>query len=253
MSFLTYAPRIGFRNIAILFFLKLAILSDIHSNLEALTEVLRVISSRDVDATYCLGDVVGYGADPATCVNLVRAHCTATVLGNHDEAVATGNGLKSLPRDARKAALHNRTQLSEEHLSYLAGLPLTLEADACTFVHASPGNPAAWQRLDSYLVALEQFHYFRTDVCFIGHSHVPAVMGNKLGVVRVRPGMRYLINAGSVGQPRDGDPRACVAFFDTDTFDYELVRVPYDIEAAAAKITNAGLPRRLAKRLFQGV
>lgn len=233
--------------------MKLAIFSDIHANLEALTAVLAVVKGRQVDAVYCLGDVVGYGADAATCVNLVRERCAAVVLGNHDEAVALERGVKTLPRDGRKAAAHNRKQLDESQRAYLAGLPLTIAEAGCTFVHATPGDPGGWQRLGSYLVAQEQFQHFHTPVCFIGHSHVPAVMGNKLGTVRVRPGLRYLINVGSVGQPRDGDPRAGVAFFDTETFAYELVRVPYDVGAAATKIINAGLPRRLAKRLYKGV
>ncbi len=233
--------------------MKLAILSDIHANLEALKATLTVIAARRVDAVYCLGDLVGYGADPAACVELARRRCTATVLGNHDEAVARQNGLKTLPKDGRKAALHNRAQLSQDQLAYLAALPLTLEADGCTFVHATPQAPGAWQRLGSYLVAKEQFNAFETGVCFIGHSHVPAVMGDRLGATRVRRGGRYLINVGSVGQPRDGDPRACVGFFDTERFAYELVRVPYDVEAAAAKIRAAGLPKSLATRLFKGV
>lgn len=233
--------------------MKLAILSDIHSNLEAFTTVLKVIEGRTVDAIYCLGDVVGYGADAATCVNLVREQCKATVLGNHDEVVAFERGVKVLPRPARKAAAHNREQLSDNQRAFLTGLPLRLEADGCTFVHASPSNPEAWLRLNSYHTALEQFQFFDTDVCFIGHSHVPAVMGNKLGVIRVRPGARFLINVGSVGQPRDGDPRACVAFFDTETMAYELVRVAYNVEAAANKIITAGLPKRLAERLHRGV
>lgn len=233
--------------------MKLAIFSDIHANLEALTEVLKVVEERAVDAVYCLGDVVGYGADASACVDLVRQHCKAMVRGNHDEAVALERGLKSLPRDARKAAVHNRAHLTPSHLDFLAAQPLMLEADGCTFVHATPGNPAFWQRLGSYLTAQEQFQYFSTEVCFIGHSHVPAVMGNKLGAVRVRPGVRFLINVGSVGQPRDGDPRACVAFFDTEHTDYDLVRVPYDVETAANKIITAGLPKRLAARLFKGL
>ena len=233
--------------------MRLALLSDIHSNLEALTAVLAVVNTRSVDAVYCLGDVVGYGADAATCVNLVRDRCAAVVLGNHDEAVALERGVKTLPRDGRKAAAYNRMQLNESQRAFLAALPLTVEAAGCTFVHATPADPGGWHRLGSYLVAQEQFEHFRTPVCFIGHSHVPAVMGNKLGAVRVRRGVRYLINVGSVGQPRDGDPRACVAFFDTETFAYDLVRVPYDVGAAATKIINAGLPRRLAKRLYKGV
>ena len=233
--------------------MKLAIISDIHSNLEALTAVLDEIDRRDVDAIYCLGDVVGYGPDPVACLDLVRERCKATVLGNHDLAVATGEGLKVLPRDGRKAAQHNHDQLSEEQRAYLAALPLKLEADGCAFAHATPGEPDAWHRLGSFLLAQEQFSHFSTDVCFIGHSHTPAVMGNKLGVVRVRRGVRYLINVGSVGQPRDGDPRACVGFFDTEAFEYELVRVTYNIGRTVTKIQEAKLPKGLGERLFKGV
>ena len=233
--------------------MKLAILSDIHSNLEALTAVLAAVEHRGADALYCLGDIVGYGADAPACLELVRRHCAATVRGNHDEAVAIEKGLRTLPRDARKAAQHNARHLAEDQRAFLAALPLRLDAHGCTFVHASPADPAAWQRLDSFVLAQEQFAAFETDVCFVGHSHVPAVMGDRLGVVRVEQGHRYLINVGSVGQPRDGDPRACVGFFDTESFTYDLVRVPYAIEQAANKILEAGLPPRLAKRLFKGV
>jgi predicted phosphodiesterase len=231
---------------------KLALFSDIHANLEALTTALEAISSRSVDALYCLGDVVGYGADPAACVDLVQRHCTACVRGNHDEAVALDRGVSLLPRDGQAAALHNRQHLSEAQLAYLAGLPLLLEVENCTLVHAAPQAPEAWMRLDTFFIANEQFKYFHTDVCFVGHSHIPAVIANKIGVLRVRPGHRYLINVGSVGQPRDGYTRLCVAFFDTETFQYELVRVPYDVEKAGRKIIEAGLPRNLAQRLKEG-
>lgn len=234
--------------------MKLAVISDIHSNIEALTAAFGAIDAEGVDAVYCLGDVVGYGADAALCVDFVRARCDGVVRGNHDEAVANGapEAASWLPRAARKAVTHNRKQLSDEQLDYLADLPLILEADGCTFVHATPEQPAAWRRLDSFLVAQKQFEHFGTPVCFIGHSHVPAVMGNRLGLTRVERGNRYLINVGSVGQPRDGDPRACVAFFDTDAFTYALRRVPYNIQQTVGKILSSGLPRSLATRLTVG-
>lgn len=233
---------------------KLAIISDIHSNIEALTAAFGVIDAEDVDAIYCLGDLVGYGADAALCVDFVRARCDGVVRGNHDEAVANDapEAVSWLPRAAQKAVKHNREQLNDDQLDYLATLPMTLEADGCTFVHATPQEPAAWQRLDSFVVAQQQFEHFGTDVCFIGHSHVPAVMGNRLGLTRVEQGNRYLINVGSVGQPRDGDPRACVGFFDTDSFAYELMRVAYNVQQTAGKILASGLPRSLAKRLTVG-
>ena len=232
--------------------MKLAIISDIHSNLEALEAAFAEIDGRGVAAVYCLGDIVGYGPDPVACVDLVRARCTGAVRGNHDEAVALQRGLDRLPRDAQVAALHNREQLSPGQLHYLSELPYMGMGYDCTFVHATPKRPETWQRLNSFTVVQEQFAHFSTAVCFVGHTHLPGVMGEKIGVLRVRPGNRYLINVGSVGQPRDQNPRLCVAFFDTETFDYELVRVPYDVERTAAKIAAAGLPLSLSQRLKVG-
>ena len=232
--------------------MKIAVLSDIHSNLEALNAVLAEIEARGVEAIYCLGDIVGYGAEASACVDLVREACAQSVLGNHDLAVATGRGTRALPPDGQEAARHNRAQLSEAQRTWLAALPLKAEAHGCTFVHATPELPEAWYRVDSYVIAQAQFGHFATDVCFVGHTHTPAVMADRLGVLQVRPGNRYLINVGSVGQPRDQNPRACVAFFDTEAFRYELVRVPYHLERAGARIIAAGLPRRLADRLQEG-
>lgn len=232
--------------------MKLAILSDIHSNLTALKAALEAVEARTVDAVYCLGDIVGYGAEPGACVDLIRETCAACVLGNHDLAVARDEGTAYLPKDGQVAARHNREQLTEAQRAFLDGLPLRLEAHGCTFVHASPDAPERWHRIGSFRAATAQFSYFDTPVCFVGHTHMPAVMSDRLGVFSVRPGRRYLINIGSVGQPRDSDIRVCVAFFDTETFHYELVRVPYDVERAAASILAAGLPRALANRLFRG-
>ncbi len=232
--------------------MKLALISDIHANRQALETALSHIDGQTVDAIYCLGDLVGYGADAAACVDLVRARCAGVVRGNHDEAVALERGISVLPKDARVAVRHNRAQLSPAQRNYLATLPLTLETAGCTFVHAAPRAPETWERIDTFLSAQAQFQHFATPVCFVGHTHMPAVMADRLGVLRVRPGHRYLINVGSVGQPRDGNPRLCVAYFDTASFAYTLVRLPYDVEGAAARILDAGLPPRLAHRLRAG-
>jgi len=232
---------------------RLAILSDIHSNLEALDRALRAVDEADVDAVYCLGDVVGYNADPAACVDRVRKHCDAVVLGNHDAAVARKADVNFLPADGQEAARHNRKHLSDAQRDYLADLPLTHTADNCTFVHATPDAPTAWKRLTAYPAAQAQFDHFDTDVCFIGHTHSPAVMADSLGIFRVRAGHRYLINVGSVGQPRDGNPKLSFGLFDTDTFEYENVRLDYDVATAARKIRNADrLPNTLADRLEEG-
>ncbi len=232
--------------------MKIAVISDIHSNLEALEAVLAAIDEAGVEVIFCLGDVVGYGPDPAACLELVRTRCAGVLLGNHDEAVAHPGSMDALPKDGRAAARHNRAHLSEEQVEYLAFLPLRLEAHGCTFVHATPDAPDAWRRLDSFRIAQAQFEHFETDVCFVGHTHIPAVMADRLGVLNVRPGHRYLINAGSVGQPRDHNPRASFALFDPETLTYEPVRVPYNVERTAKKIRAAGLPNSLAGRLKEG-
>ena len=234
--------------------MRLAILSDIHSNLEALERALSAIDDAEVDALYCLGDVVGYNADPARCVELVREHCAGVVQGNHDAAVVTDDAIEVLPSDGQQAARHNRRCLSDEQLNYLANLPLTLTVENCTFVHATPDAPTAWKRLTTYPAAQEQFAHFDTEVCFIGHTHVPAVMADTLGVLQVRRGHRYLVNVGSVGQPRDQNPKLSLGLFDTDTFAYENVRLSYDVDGAAQKIRDADdLPNRLAGRLYEGM
>lgn len=232
---------------------RLAILSDIHSNLEALKRTFQALDEAEVDAVYCLGDVVGYNADPAACVDLVRERCDAVVLGNHDAAVARETDVSFLPADGQEAARHNREQLSEAQCDYLADRPLTHTVANCTFVHATPDDPTAWKRLTSYPAARTQFDHFDTDVCFFGHTHRPAVMADTLGVFQVRPGHRYLINVGSVGQPRDQNPKLSFGLFDTEAFAYENVRLDYDVATAAHKIREAdGLPDRLADRLETG-
>ena len=236
------------------FFVRIAILSDIHSNLEALRRALEGVESAGVDAIYCLGDVVGYNADPAPCVELVRDRCAGVVCGNHDAAVAREDSIDALPSDGQDAARHNRQCLSDDQIAYLANLPDTLSAENCTFVHATPDTPRAWKRLTTYPAAQAQFDHFDTEICFIGHTHVPAVMSDSLGVLQVRHGHRYLVNVGSVGQPRDQNSKLSFGLFDTETFEYHNVRMTYDIDAAAQKIRDAdALPNRLANRLYEGL
>lgn len=231
---------------------KIAILSDVHSNLEALEAVLMAADAEKVDATYCLGDVVGYGASAADVVDIVRSYCDGVVRGNHEEAVAMQRGLDVLPPGGADAARQNRAELSDEQLEYLAGLPLKIEIDDMTLVHATPDQPAAWRRLGSFTAMREQFRAFETPVCFVGHTHIPGLVAERLGVARMRPGTRFLVNVGSVGRPRDHDPRACLGIFDSDAFDYKLLRIPYNCEAAARKVERAGLPPRLAEQLVRG-
>ena len=233
--------------------MKLALISDIHSNLQALLAALREIEKHKVDAIYCLGDIVGYGADPAPCVDLVMKYCRGSVIGNHDVAVALGDGLPTLPRDGQAAAKHNRKKLTDAHIEFIANLPLMLTVDGCTFVHATPRDPQDWVRFDSLATVKDQFNYFDTPFCFVGHTHVPAVVAERLGVFRVKPNNRYIVNVGSVGQPRDENPLLSFVVFDTEEPSHSLVRIPYDIAGAAGRIVAEGLPSSLGKRLAKGI
>lgn len=231
--------------------MRLAVITDIHANLEALQAVLSEVDRRGADAIVCLGDVVGYGADPQACVDLVRERCAVVIKGNHDVGVVAG-GEGYLPPDGVLAAQHNQRHLDAESLAWLDALPYTAVVETATLVHATPEAPERWLRADSFAVAHRQFEHFSTPVCLAGHLHLPAVMGQRLGQLRVKPGGRYFVVVGAVGQPRDHNPRASVGFFDTEALHYELVRVPYRVDEAARKIVEAGLPRRLADRLKEG-
>ncbi len=232
--------------------MRLALFADVHANREALTAVLTEIDRRGADALVCLGDVVGYGPDPEACVDIVAERCEVTVLGNHDAAVATGQDLTYLPPDGQTAARRHADWVGDERLAWLTSLPLVATSHGVTLAHAGPREPERWPRLTSFQSVQAQFDAFATDVCFVGHSHRPAVVSNALGVTRVRPGHRYLINVGSVGQPRDGDPRAAFGLFDTEAVSYELVRVHYDLARTQTRIAERGLPNELGARLARG-
>jgi len=173
------------------------------------------------------------------------------VMGNHDEAVVTGN-VQFLPKDGQAAALHNRQHLDAEALAWLAALPDEAVVENTTLVHATPQLPKRWLRADSFQVSHAQFQHFQTPICFAGHMHMPAVVGEKIGQMRVKPGGRFFVVCGSTGQPRDANPRAFVGFFDTEAFAYEPVRVPYNVDEAARRIAEAGLPMELGRRLRSG-
>jgi diadenosine tetraphosphatase ApaH/serine/threonine PP2A family protein phosphatase len=213
----------------------------------------------------CLGDLIGYGADPIPCVETVGERATAIVAGNHEHGALGLLDLSWFNPWARAAALWTGEQLAAGHRDYLAGLPLARTLEEATLVHASPRNPDDWDYLVSAEDGLAVFGDFATRLCFIGHSHVPGVwsMGSSgpehrgglerpEAQVRLDDGRRYLVNVGSVGQPRDRDPRACYAIWDRDARSVTIRRVVYDHAAAAAKILAAGLPRALADRLAHG-
>jgi predicted phosphodiesterase len=239
------------------------ILTDIHGNREALEAVLADAEGR-YDCILCLGDLVGYGADPNVVAEWAREEATAVVRGNHDRACANDESLEFFNPVARESAKWTRRALTEENRDYLLQLqqgPLTIEEPGGAFIlaHGSPVDE------DQYLATLDDAATMEgmlvLPITFIGHTHLQGGFRlASLGVARIpwnRPleladGFYYLINPGSVGQPRDRDPRAAYAIYTIETQTVEYRRVEYDVATAAAKIRAAGLPERLAARLFEG-
>ena len=242
--------------------MRYAVLGDVHSNLEALEAVVNLLRSRNVDAWLQLGDVVGYGADPGPCIQVLRDLDAHIVAGNHDWAVIGMLDLGCFNPAARAAVEWTRGVISQEETRWLESLPLRTVVDTdITLVHATPHQPELFEYIFSFEDAELAFAEFSTRLCFIGHSHVPMALELKPGgVLEAGPADRILlqesqqalINVGSVGQPRDGDPRAACGIYDDATGVFELLRVPYDVGRAAAKIREAGLPAILANRIFVG-
>ena len=240
--------------------MRYAILSDIHGNYEAFTAVLDVIDGMDVDGIVCLGDVVGYGANPNEVVELTRARASVVILGNHDQAAIDPAEEAHFNSWAVQAIRWTRDELSAENLDYLRSLAYESLLPDVRLVHASPSEPEKWRYILSPQAAGREFSTFEESFCFIGHSHVPMiVLRTEVGTsellegeVALPAGARVLINVGSVGQPRNGDPRACFAVLDLEDRSARLVQVAYDLHAARTKILQAGLPRFLGDRLLLG-
>lgn len=238
----------------------IAFISDIHGNLPALQAVLGDITEQGVSEIICLGDVVGYGGQPAECVELLQERGIATLKGNHDAVVADGgmseergSGLMSLMWDWTERAI------SFEQRSWLAELPMTLERPDFQAVHAMLPHPEEWSYVLTAAHADLHFAYQTRPLCFIGHTHRPAlwVAGEDVGrgitsLEAIDMNRKQLINVGSVGQPRDGDECACYLLYRPDHADVWWRRIPYDIEAAQRAIEDAGLPIKFADRLRFG-
>jgi diadenosine tetraphosphatase ApaH/serine/threonine PP2A family protein phosphatase len=230
----------------------IAVISDVHGNLPALEEVLKKTEELNVDSVVCLGDTVGYGPYPNECVDLVQARCSIVLQGNHDSGLVGGTPIEDFNHYGLQAIQWTQTVVTQENQDYLAGLPYTAEFEGTTLAHASPGNPDHWNYILTMRAAKENFDAFTTRICFIGHTHAPVVIGEDLTVNSYSPDKRYIINVGSVGQPRDGNPASAFGLYDTVSGNYRLIRVKYNVEDTARKIREIGLPEFLASRLFQG-
>ncbi len=246
--------------------MKIAVITDLHSNREAVQAVLDHARGQRVDRHAFVGDFVGYGADPAWVVDQVRAHVAGgalAVLGNHDAAVVSG-ALPTMRLDARQVVDWTRARLDESQLAFLAGLPLSLETGELLFVHANAYEPAAWGYVQGRLEAHRSMQATRLRITFCGHMHEPRLYhlspARKMGEFTPTPGetipllppRRWLVIPGASGQPRDGNPAACYAVYDDASSELVYWRVPYDQETASAKIRAAKLPPMLANRLADG-
>ncbi|MFL6527121.1 MAG: metallophosphoesterase family protein [Chthoniobacterales bacterium] len=239
--------------------MRFAILSDLHANLEATEAVLA--DARELHCTHfiCLGDIVGYNANPHECVEIVRALDCPVVKGNHDEQASLDESSRDFNAMAEAAINWTRDNLSDADKAWLNDLRLSRQVRDFTIVHATLDTPEQWGYVFNTLDAATSFTYQHTAVCFFGHTHVAGAFVRDDGVKRVRmdqlaidPTKKYFVNAGSVGQPRDGDWRAAYCIYDTERNVIEQRRVKYDLAAVQKKIINAGLPRVLAERLELG-
>lgn len=241
--------------------MRILLVSDIHANLVALETVLR--NAGDYDRIWCLGDVVGYGPEPNACIETLRAREALSIAGNHDWAVLDKLDLAEFNPDARRAVLWTREQLDVQNLDWLHSLPESFPTDQFTLIHGSPRYPI-WEYVLTPAIARANFEYFDTQICFIGHTHVPVLyryhhddhtvtaepLPEDIPLALDRD--RMMINPGSVGQPRDGDARAAFAILDLDTMTLTHHRIEYNILATQLKMGQANLPMRLITRLSYG-
>jgi diadenosine tetraphosphatase ApaH/serine/threonine PP2A family protein phosphatase len=239
-----------------------ATFSDIHSNFQALEAMLEDMRALGISRTICLGDIVGYAAQPRECLEIVRTMECPVLKGNHDSAVVKQQDFFSMRNLARAGLEFSRKRLSASHRGYLNDLPLTMTMGDCQFVHASLHHPEYWTYLNRFEDMRDHFAVQTEPICFCGHTHVQGVwqlkendellsLGGEGRVQLPRDG-KILINAGSVGQPRDKRPEACYALFEPEERVVEFRRLPYDIATAKARVLDAGLPPLIGERLESG-
>jgi len=239
--------------------MKFAIIADIHANLDAFQVVLDDCKKQQVTHYACLGDVVGYNANPKECLDIVRTMNMPCVKGNHDEYCSSEEHLEGFNPAAAEAVNWTRKQLTADDRQWLRDLKYTRMVTNFTIVHATLDGPQRWGYVFDKLAAAASFTYQNTSVCFFGHTHVPVafmkdsmVRGGTYSKFKLEAGKKYFVNVGAVGQPRDNNPKAAYVVYDTLEATIELRRLDYDIAAAQKKILAAGLPPRLAERLAYG-
>lgn len=242
--------------------MRYAFLGDIHGNTEALEAVLAAIREEKIDKIVCLGDIVGYGAEPAKCLEVIRALKCDVIAGNHDWAAVGKVSIECFNAYAKAAAIWTRDQLNDEQKSWILTLPLTLTYSDCAVAHGTFHQPEAFNYIQTVFDAQQSFESLKklgARLGFLGHSHVPVgffdtdpITYTLDGEIPVDEEISIMVNAGSVGQPRDENNKASFAMLDSESKTVSIKRVEYDIDAAANKIREVGLPEILAARLYQG-
>ncbi len=239
--------------------MKYAVIADIHANLEAFQVVLEDARTQNSTHYCCVGDVVGYNANPKECLDIVRTMAMPCVKGNHDEYCSSDEPLDGFNPHAAEAVNWTRKQLTSEDRQWLRDLKYVRLVGSFSMVHATLDGPQRWGYVFDKLAAAASFTYQNTSVCFFGHTHVPVafirdsvVRGGTYSKFKVEAGRKYFVNVGSVGQSRDGVAKATYVIYDLDEGSIELRRLDYDIPKAQKKILEAGLPPRLAERLALG-
>ena len=244
--------------------MRYGVLGDIHSNLTALTAVLDSLSRERVDRLLSVGDVVGYGAAPHDCIALLREADAVVVMGNHDAACIDRLDTRYFNAYAKEAVHWTKSVLTQDERSWLDALPLTQHLEHCSVAHGTLYRPELFDYIQSPQDADPSLDIMPLPVCFVGHTHVPVTLMRLRDdphrtayttdcVIDTDDAHRALVNVGSVGQPRDEDPRTGYAIYDSETGRVEIHRLEYDIEREAARIRSVGLPEMLADRLFLGV
>lgn len=239
--------------------MKYAIVSDVHANLEAVDACFKMIDEIKPDKIACLGDMVDYCAQPNDVVSIIKSRCDIVVLGNHDEAQFNYTRSDGFSENAKISSIHTRSVIDPEFVEWFKTLPYTYSENNLLFVHGSPAEPKNFRYVFDSDSAKQNFQSFNEGICFIGHSHMPVIFELKKGSVSIRKQgilsreCRYIINVGSVGQPRNMDPKLCFGVFDTNDYSFNYERVEYDVRTAASKILNEGLPNKLAERLESGI
>jgi predicted phosphodiesterase len=243
--------------------MKLALISDIHANNDALEAVLADIETQGVNEIFCLGDVVGYGANPNECIDLVKKASTLTLLGNHDAASVGLLSTQHFNIHAKIAIEWTMGNLTDASHAFIKALPLKEAKLSHTFVHATPYEPNMWYYITSLEEAAFNFQFFETSFCFVGHTHIPIIIvleeekevyvhqGETLNFGQLE-NVRFLINVGSVGQPRDRNPDSCYGILDSDAKTFTYRRVRYDVKKAQAKMKKIKMPEFLIARLEEG-